>query len=152
MTTQSQIWAFYMLSTVGRMDYSHRSVPLKFFFFFAARCRCPRISSCRNAIRATTPVVFPLLGFPRGRVYQHSTPDSCFPLQISRWYFSFRMFFLIFIPLPTECLAEIGQAVPESGSHENRTLRHILGVKAVHMLAFFILVYVGVEVTVASSC
>lgn len=48
-----------------------------------------------------------------------------------------------------ECLAQIGQAPGEKGpgNSEHGTMRQILGTRAVHLLAFFILVYVGVEVT-----
>ncbi|KAH7910277.1 MFS general substrate transporter [Hygrophoropsis aurantiaca] len=47
-----------------------------------------------------------------------------------------------------ECLAQIGQEPGEKGTSENSQFRQILGLKDVHLLAFFILVYVGVEVTV----
>ncbi|RDB30820.1 Bypass of stop codon protein 6 [Hypsizygus marmoreus] len=46
-----------------------------------------------------------------------------------------------------ECLQDIGQSVPEEGNTES-TFRQILHHKSVHLLAFFILVYVGVEVTI----
>ncbi|KAF8234579.1 MFS general substrate transporter [Tricholoma matsutake] len=47
-----------------------------------------------------------------------------------------------------ECLVEIGQAAAEEGTSSESTFRQILSHKTVHLLAFFILVYVGVEVTV----
>jgi len=47
-----------------------------------------------------------------------------------------------------ECLAQIGQAAGERGTSEDSSFRQIVGTKAVHLLAFFILVYVGVEVTI----
>ncbi|ETW78487.1 hypothetical protein HETIRDRAFT_460335 [Heterobasidion irregulare TC 32-1] len=47
-----------------------------------------------------------------------------------------------------ECLAQIGQAAGETGASEDSKYRQIFGLKAVHLLAFFILVYVGVEVTI----
>ncbi|KAH7923445.1 MFS general substrate transporter [Leucogyrophana mollusca] len=47
-----------------------------------------------------------------------------------------------------ECLAQIGQEPGEKDTSENSQFRQILGLKDVHLLAFFILVYVGVEVTV----
>ncbi|ESK87786.1 hypothetical protein Moror_15376 [Moniliophthora roreri MCA 2997] len=47
-----------------------------------------------------------------------------------------------------ECLADIGQH-PESGSENERSsFKHILTQRRVHLLAVFILVYVGVEVTI----
>ena len=50
-----------------------------------------------------------------------------------------------------ECLAQIGQAAGEKGTSEDSKFRQILGLKAVHVLAFFILVYVGVEVTIGGA-
>jgi len=47
-----------------------------------------------------------------------------------------------------ECLEEIGQTIPEQGTSGDSTFRQILAHKTVNLLAFFILVYVGVEVTV----
>jgi len=47
-----------------------------------------------------------------------------------------------------ECLAEIGQpSVPKSTSQDS-TFSQIMRSKSVHLLAFFLLVYVGVEVTI----
>ncbi|KIK69642.1 hypothetical protein GYMLUDRAFT_186853 [Collybiopsis luxurians FD-317 M1] len=47
-----------------------------------------------------------------------------------------------------ECLAQIGQDPGEKGSSEDSQFRQILSIKTVHLIAVFILVYVGVEVTV----
>ncbi|OCH86755.1 MFS general substrate transporter [Obba rivulosa] len=49
-----------------------------------------------------------------------------------------------------ECLAEIGQAPPErsAASYEGNKYKQIFRLRAVHYLAFFILIYVGVEVTI----
>ncbi|KAF8068709.1 MFS general substrate transporter [Lyophyllum atratum] len=47
-----------------------------------------------------------------------------------------------------ECLKEIGQTIPEQTSNNSNTFRQILSHKTVHLLAFYILVYVGVEVTI----
>ncbi|KIM81491.1 hypothetical protein PILCRDRAFT_71905 [Piloderma croceum F 1598] len=47
-----------------------------------------------------------------------------------------------------ECLAQIGQAPQEQGTSQRSKFRQIFGLKAVHLLAFFNLVYVGVEVTI----
>jgi fucose permease len=46
----------------------------------------------------------------------------------------------------TECLAQIGQAPQEQGTSQRSKFRQIFGLKAVHLLAFFNLVYVGIEV------
>ncbi|KAL9710438.1 hypothetical protein Ac2012v2_006738 [Leucoagaricus gongylophorus] len=47
-----------------------------------------------------------------------------------------------------ECLRLIGQETAEKGADEHSSFNQILRIKAVHFLAFFILVYVGVEVTI----
>ncbi|KAF8172836.1 major facilitator superfamily domain-containing protein [Mycena galopus ATCC 62051] len=47
-----------------------------------------------------------------------------------------------------ECLALIGEAVGEHSTSDRSNFRQILSLKTVHILAFFILVYVGVEVTI----
>lgn len=51
----------------------------------------------------------------------------------------------------TECLAEVGEAAGETSTSEHSTFRQILSIKTVHLLAFFILVYVGVEVTIGGT-
>ncbi|KAF9077560.1 major facilitator superfamily domain-containing protein [Rhodocollybia butyracea] len=47
-----------------------------------------------------------------------------------------------------DCLAQIGVEPGEKGTSEKSHFRQILSLKTVHLLAVFILVYVGVEVTV----
>jgi len=48
-----------------------------------------------------------------------------------------------------ECLADVGQGpIEQGGNSEHSPLRQILSQKMVHYLAFFVLVYVGVEVTI----
>ena len=44
-----------------------------------------------------------------------------------------------------ECLAQIGQVPQEQVTNQHSKFRQIFNLKAVHLLAFFILVYVGVE-------
>lgn len=48
----------------------------------------------------------------------------------------------------SECLKAIGQDAGEKGSSENNHYKQILGQKVLHLLAFFSLVYVGVEFAV----
>lgn len=50
-----------------------------------------------------------------------------------------------------ECLADIGQAPDEGSSSEMNYFRRVLGMRNVHLLAAFILVYVGVEVTIGGK-
>jgi len=50
--------------------------------------------------------------------------------------------------LVQECLHLIGQETAEKGEDEHSSFNQILRIKAVHFLAFFILVHVSVEVTI----
>lgn len=50
------------------------------------------------------------------------------------------------------CLAEIGEPLPErteteGGKAGQSSFRQIMGMKVIHLMSVFILVYVGVEVT-----
>ncbi|KAJ7496508.1 MFS general substrate transporter [Mycena latifolia] len=47
-----------------------------------------------------------------------------------------------------DCLAQIGQEPGEKGPNDESHLRQIVSIKAVHLLALFLFVYVGVEVTI----
>ncbi|KAJ6497303.1 MFS general substrate transporter [Mycena sanguinolenta] len=47
-----------------------------------------------------------------------------------------------------ECLAEIGQEIESQENNEQSHLRQIISMKAVHILTLFLLVYVGLEVTI----
>ncbi|KAJ7858331.1 major facilitator superfamily domain-containing protein [Mycena leptocephala] len=52
------------------------------------------------------------------------------------------------IILTTECLALVGEAVGETNTSDHSNFRQIMSLKSVHILAFFTMVYVGVEVTI----
>ncbi|KAH9973883.1 major facilitator superfamily domain-containing protein [Lactifluus volemus] len=47
-----------------------------------------------------------------------------------------------------ECLAQIGQVAEEKEGNSNSKYKEMFRLKALHLLSFFILVYVGVEVTI----
>ncbi|KAJ7033674.1 major facilitator superfamily domain-containing protein [Mycena alexandri] len=47
-----------------------------------------------------------------------------------------------------ELLISVGESAGETSTSEHSTFRQILSTKTVHLLAFFILVYVGIEVTI----
>lgn len=55
--------------------------------------------------------------------------------------------------MSVECLVEIGQAPSEksSSTNEDNKYKQIFRLPAVHYLAFFILIYVGVEVTIGGQ-
>lgn len=59
------------------------------------------------------------------------------------------LLYLVFrLKTQDECLITVGEAVGETGTSEQSPFRQIMSLKTVHLLAFFILVYVGVEVTI----
>ncbi|PCH35321.1 MFS general substrate transporter [Wolfiporia cocos MD-104 SS10] len=47
-----------------------------------------------------------------------------------------------------ECLTSIGQTPPEKTENENNKYKQIFRLRALHLLAIFIFIYVGVEVTI----
>ena len=59
-------------------------------------------------------------------------------------YTNFSCFFL-------ECLQLIGQDVGEKGTSKDSSFNQVIRIKAVHFLAFFVLFYVGVEVTIGGK-
>ncbi|KAJ7815799.1 major facilitator superfamily domain-containing protein [Mycena olivaceomarginata] len=98
-----------------------------------ARRRGSNLPSYRHSIFPDTTLVLPLSCFPRvGDL-------KCRYLTLT---FRFRTL--------DESLARIGEAVPETNSSDRSNFRQILSIKTVHVLVFFILVYVGVEVTIGS--
>ena len=64
-------------------------------------------------------------------------------------YDSFKRFFLA-------CLSQAGEIIPEkdltSGSENRSSSKEVLTTPAVHLLALFILFYVGVELTIGGTC
>jgi hypothetical protein len=54
-------------------------------------------------------------------------------------------------PKTAACLAEIGQEPEEKGASEDSHFRQIFSLRALHILAIFTLVYVGVEVTIGGK-
>jgi hypothetical protein len=53
-----------------------------------------------------------------------------------------------FLTWLTECLDQIGQPAGEKTTSDRSTFSQMLSLRIVHLLAFFIFVYVGVEVTI----
>ncbi|PCH42938.1 MFS general substrate transporter [Wolfiporia cocos MD-104 SS10] len=80
--------------------------------------------------------------------------------EFQRWSFSYLIslaiallntLFLVFVlrfRTQDDCLAEIGQPVPERTSSDDNKYKQIFRLRAVHVLAAFILVYVGIEVAI----
>lgn len=57
----------------------------------------------------------------------------------------------VFSQLSTELLADAGQAPAEATTVSGSKYKQILGIKAVHFMAIFAIVYIGVEVTVGGT-
>ncbi|TFY79852.1 hypothetical protein EWM64_g4162 [Hericium alpestre] len=53
-----------------------------------------------------------------------------------------------FLNAAYECFEEIGQIIENEDQNNDNKYRQIFGLKAVHLLALFILIYVGTEVTI----
>jgi fucose permease len=51
----------------------------------------------------------------------------------------------------SECLAQIGQVAEEKEGNNDSKYKEMFRLKALHLLSFFILVYVGVEVTIGGT-
>ena len=112
---------------------------------------CPCLATCCHTIRTAAQMVFSLSGVPSHCNDQHCISCSHVSLQDSRR--CVRSLLNIASPdtrsITIECLAQIGQAADETGISEESKIRQIVRIRAVHLLALFILVYVGVEVTIA---
>ncbi|KAK0192520.1 MFS general substrate transporter [Armillaria mellea] len=66
---------------------------------------------------------------------------------LPHWSFHYLVSLGLALRTQDECLAEIGESSGERGASQHSPLRQILSLKNVHLLASFILVYVGVEFT-----
>lgn len=96
----------------------------------------------------------------RGRTQDgESCPYSCTRSNILLTHFIIRFWhrdtFLSFLSFckrhAAECMAEAGQPPSEVSSERDSKYKQILGLKVVHALAIFTLVYVGTEVTLGGK-
>jgi hypothetical protein len=70
-------------------------------------------------------------------------------IQDERWYgLRGRCLYQTLTEFLPECLELMGEDVGEKGTSQDSSFNQVLRIKAVHCLAFFILFYVGVEVTI----
>ena len=124
-----------------------------FVWAVCSRVECSRrwsvvVSSRRNTICSTSTLVVPLSRVVGYRIDKHRTLDCCISLKEPGWFvFTVIQLCSTFIFL-AECLAQIGQPAGEQNESEKSHMKQILALKDVHLLAVFILVYVGVEVTI----
>ena len=96
-------------------------------------------------------MVVSLSYFARGRNAQHGSSRLCLQIQDSRgWVYVFCYYAQSYLSDP-ECLAQIGQATEEKEMVGGSKYKEMFKLKALHILAFFTLVYVGVEVTIGGK-
>lgn len=115
------------------------------------KCRtgCIYRSACRHSILALPSLVVLLPHLSWYRYHQCCRFDICVPVQNTRRYDT-HIYCLTNTVKPihwAEVYAESGQEAGEVGTARGSKYRQIMGLKTVHILAFFLLVYVGTEVS-----
>ena len=124
-----------------------------FVWAVCSRVECSRgwsvvVSSRRDTVCSTSTLVVPLPRVVGYHIDKHRPLDRCLSLKEPGWFvLSVIRLCSAFIFL-AECLAQIGQPAGEQSESEKSHMKQILALKDVHLLAVFILVYVGVEVTI----
>ena len=112
-----------------------------------SRRRGAVVSARGNTVCSTSTLVFSLSDVIGNRVDKHCPFDCSLSLEEPGWsVFPMTSSFSL-LTLRKECLTQIGQPAGEHSENENSHFRQIFALKDVHLLAVFILVYVGVEVT-----
>ncbi|CAK5262018.1 unnamed protein product [Mycena citricolor] len=109
------------------------------------------VSASGDAVRPPSALVVPLSLLARHCGHQHHLARLRLPVQVSRRCAHCSIAApptSLTIHLRKECLASVGEAAGESGTSEHSTFRQIMTMKTVHLIAAFILIYVGVEVTI----
>lgn len=135
-------WGFYTHLTVNKYFWNH--------------CRC-WLSVYRNGRVCSSTCRYPVLALPSlvvllpylswDRYHQCRYPHRSVPVQITGWYDAIILYDTVRLISETEVYAESGQEAGEVGTAKGSKYRQILGLKTVHVLAFFLLVYVGTEVS-----
>lgn len=118
---------------------------------YCSRRRGFNLPSYRHSIFPDTTLVLPLSCFPRVGDLKCRYFNFDFPIPDSWRSICSSYFVISLFTYRAESLARIGEAVPETNSSDRSNFRQILSIKTVHVLAFFILVYVGVEVTIGGE-
>lgn len=118
------------------------------------RCRSACRPPGRYPIRTTSPVVIPLYSLSWTCHSKHYRPRGHLPPQKSGWYNPLHLLILSsplisFCPVKLDCLLQAGETIAQKvAGEDDHKFRQIMQTKAVHLLAIFVLVYVGVEVTI----
>ena len=108
-----------------------------------------------NTVFTVAPLVIPLLSVLGNCTFEYCHAGSCIPLQNSRWQAivdPFNLIIVLIMMCITEALAEIGQAPePHASNDQGGKYKQIFRLRELHLLAFFILIYVGIEVTLGGK-
>ena len=142
-------WEFYTLPMVRALS----QCLLTFTYTDTTRRRRTLLPPRRHPIRSTPPLVILLPRLARRRHLEFGSFVGCVWVQDARRCVSALLAFLTFTSKRDciEILIEIGQASAAQNTTEDSTFSQILRSKTVHYLAFFTLVYVGVEVTIGGG-
>lgn len=143
-----RIWAYCTPSTVSYFVYRHLQKPELTFLsgWPMFRPRSPVLPSRCHPVLPNHTLVVPLPCIARRRALAAV-------FRFTKDQYSLCLFLTLCIQarslmLPLACLAEIGQTPShDEQSTTNSKYSQICGLRALHLLAFFILIYVGVEVT-----
>ena len=98
-----------------------------------------------DQVRAVYPLVLPLPHVRRGRLRLYRLLFLGVPVQKAGWcvHDSSRMVTPCRLRFELDILEEIGQRPRELNTSEQNYYRQIIGQRAVHTMAFFILIYTG---------
>ena len=142
---------------------------------YILRSRSIHISIHRNTICSTTSLVFQLSHLFRSRHDQRRLSHFCLQTQTARWYVHliispFSLHNLCYFLLQNAtysnasfefpaCLSQAGEIIPTekdptdstSGDERMGSSKEVLSTPAVHLLAFFMLFYYGVEMTMGGT-
>jgi hypothetical protein len=112
------------------------------------RCRSSACPIGIDPVCADEEMVLPLFSFDDHRALQCRPIDIGVQAEVCGWcgLYLVRISWLILIP--PACISEIGQEASPKSTSNNSSLRQILPLKSVHLLSFYILVYVGLEATI----
>lgn len=138
-TTKKFEWVFYMLYTVRVETRSLLRTMLT-----SRRSRSILCAIGIDPVLYNEALVLPLLLFtwPRNRQCNSSNGDISFQ-NTRRWVFTLSPGRGCLAGCTVECLLEIGQHPEEAEASEYGVYRRIFRLRAVHLMAFFILIYVG---------
>lgn len=150
-------WVFCTPYTVRRI--STNCIGFLGLIIVSCRAGCIGRTFGFNPVFSAPPMVVPFPGLVRNRCFQYNLAYYRISFQDSGWYAQFAItncltIFWVHHLLITEAFAEIGQEQAngdQSASNQDNKFKQLFRLREVHLLAFFILIYVGVEVTLGGE-